>query len=107
MVNDCSKRCHAKNVFAGKRNFSLNKAKKEKKTFLWKVWINADVSKYAKRQEMFPVMTLCLSDHTAVLHSIASSSSFFRFRSDFLAFFARISKFLEIKDNYSIRACWI
>ena len=43
MVNDCAKRCKAKNVFAGKRNFSLNKAKKEKKTFSWKVWINADV----------------------------------------------------------------
>ena len=33
MVNDCAKRCEAKNVFAGKRNFSLNKAKKEKKNF--------------------------------------------------------------------------
>ena len=34
------------------------------------------------------------------LHNIASSSSFFRFRSDFLAFFARISyfKFLEFKE---------
>ena len=32
-----------KNVFAGKRYFSLNKAKEGKKTFLWKVWINADV----------------------------------------------------------------
>ena len=39
-----------------------------------------------------------LSDHM-VLHNIASSSSFFRFRSDFLAFF-RISifKFLEFKE---------
>ena len=26
-----------KNVFTGKGNFSLNKARKEKKTFLWKV----------------------------------------------------------------------
>ena len=33
MVNDCAKRCQAKNVFAGKRNFSLNKAKKEEKNF--------------------------------------------------------------------------
>ena len=34
------------------------------------------------------------------LHNIASSSRFFRFRSDFLAFFARISyfKFLEFKE---------
>ena len=45
------------------------------------------------------VTCLRLSDHK-VLHNIASSSSFFRFRSDFLAFFARISnfKFLELKE---------
>ena len=45
------------------------------------------------------VMSLRLSDHK-VLHNIASSSSFFRFRSDFLAFFAHISyfKFLEFKE---------
>ena len=49
---------------------------------------------------MFFVTCLRLSDHK-VLHNIASSSSFFRFRSDFLAFFARISnfKFLEFKEN--------
>ena len=43
-------------------------------------------------------MSLRLSDHK-VLHNIASSS-FFLFRSDFLAFFARISyfKFLEFKE---------
>ena len=48
---------------------------------------------------MFFVMNLRLSDHK-VLHNIASSSSFFRFRSDFLFFFARISyfKFLEFKE---------
>ena len=69
------------------------KPRKKKKTFLWTVWINADVKKYAKRQEMFFVMALRLSDHTQVLHNTASSSSFFRFRSDFLAFFASISNF--------------
>ena len=44
-------------------------------------------------------MSRRLSDHI-VLHNIASSPSFFRFRSDFLAFFARISyfKFLEFKE---------
>ena len=44
-------------------------------------------------------MSLRLSDHK-VLHNIASLSIFFRFRSDFLAFFARISyfKFLEFKE---------
>ena len=48
---------------------------------------------------MFFVMSLHLSYHM-VLHSITSSSSFFLFRSDFLAFFARISylKFLEFKE---------
>ena len=30
MVNNCAKRFKAKNVFAGKRNFFMNKAKKEK-----------------------------------------------------------------------------
>ena len=45
---------------------------------------------------MFFVMSLRLPDHK-VLHNIASLSPFFRFRSDFLAFFARASyfKFLE------------
>ena len=48
---------------------------------------------------MFFVMSLRLSDHK-VLHNIAPSSTFFRFHSDFLAFFARIShfKFLEGKE---------
>ena len=48
---------------------------------------------------MFFVLSLRLSDHK-VLHNIASSLNFFRFRSDFLAFFARISyfKFLEFKE---------
>ena len=46
---------------------------------------------------MFFVMTLRLSNHTEVLRNIASSSSFFRFRSDFPA---RISyfKYLELKE---------
>ena len=48
---------------------------------------------------MFFVTSLRPSDHK-VLHNIASSPSVFRFRSDFLAFFARISyfKFLELKE---------
>ena len=47
---------------------------------------------------MFFVISLRLSDHKAI-HNIASSSSFL-FRSDFLAFSARISyfKFLEFKE---------
>ena len=45
------------------------------------------------------VISLRLSDHK-LLHNIASSSIFFLFRSDFLAFFACISyiKFLEFKE---------
>ena len=45
------------------------------------------------------MMSLHLSDHK-VLHNIASSSIFVRFRTDFLAFFARISyfRFLEFKE---------
>ena len=48
---------------------------------------------------MFSVMSLRLSDHK-VLHNIASSSSFFRFRTDFPPFFARISyfKFSELNE---------
>ena len=48
---------------------------------------------------MFSVMSLRLSDHK-VLNNIASSSSFFRFRLEFLAFFAHISylKFLELNE---------
>ena len=70
------------------------KPKKKKKTFLWKVWINAHVYKNAKRQEMFFVMSLRLSYHK-VLRNIASSSQVY-----FLAFFARISyfNFLEFKE---------
>ena len=51
------------------------------------------------RKCFFFVMSLRLSDHK-VLHNIASSSSFFRFRTDFLAFFAPILyfKFLEFKE---------
>ena len=68
--------------------FPLNKAKKEKKNFLQKVWIKADVNKkYAKRQEMFSfVISLCLSDHK-VLHNIASSSSFLSISLGFSRFF--------------------
>ena len=51
-----------------------------------------------KARNVFCDEPVRLSDHM-VLHNIASSSSFFRFRSDFLAFF-RISifKFLEFKE---------
>ena len=48
---------------------------------------------------MFLVMCLRLSDQK-VFHNIASSSRVFRFHSDFLAFFARISylNFFEFKE---------
>ena len=80
-------------MFSPERKIFLRiNPKKKKKTFLRKVWINADVYKYAKRQEMFFVTSLRLSEHK-VLHNIASLSRLLRFRSDFLAFFARISYF--------------
>ena len=75
------------------------KPKKKKKLFLSKVWINADVEKYAKRQEMFfcdePVR---LSDTRC--YTTSHLQVFFRFRTDFLALFARISyfTFLEFRN---------
>ena len=80
-------------VFAGKRNFSLNKAKKGKKNFFLESLDQCrriEVREMA-RKLMFFVISLRLSDK--VLHNIASSSSFLRFRSDFIAFFARILYF--------------
>ena len=52
-----------------------------------------------KARNFFFVMSLRLSDQK-VLHNSGSSSSFVRFRSDFLAFFARISffKILDLKE---------
>ena len=63
------------------------KSKKEKKLFLESLdqCPRLEVREMA-RTLMFFVMSLSLSDHK-MLHNIASSSSFFRFRSDFLAFF--------------------
>ena len=99
MVNDCAKRCYAKNVLAGKRNFSLNKAKKRKKTFFVESLDQCRRLEVREKARNVFVMSVRLSDHK-VLHNIASSSSFFQFRSDFLAFFALISylKFLEFKE---------
>ena len=87
-------------MFAGKQNFSLNKAKKEKKNFFVEsLYQCRRLEVREKARNVFFVMSLRLSDHM-VLHNIASWSSFFQFRSDFLAFFARISyfKFLEFKE---------
>jgi len=87
-----------KNVFAGKQNFSLKKEKKKKNFFVESLdqWRRLEVRE--KARNVF-VMSLRLSDHK-VLHYIASSSSFFLFHSDFLAFFTCILyfKFLEFKD---------
>jgi len=84
-----------------KRNSSLNKAKKEKKKlFCGKFGSMPTFRGTRKGTKCFFVTSLRLSDQK-VLHNIASSSRFFfRFRSDFLAFFARISyfKFLEFKE---------
>ena len=80
MVNDCAKR------------FSLlNKAIKKKNFFVATLDQVRRLGVREKAKNVF-VMSLRLSDHK-VLHNIAYSSSFFRFRSDFLCLFARISYF--------------
>ena len=79
--------------FAGKRNFSLNKAKKEKKTvFVESLDQFRRLEVREKARNVF-VVSRRLSDHK-VLHNIASVLiKFFRFRSDLLGFFAGISYF--------------
>ena len=92
ILNDCAKRFFFFFFSAGKQNLFLNEAKKEKKNFfLWKVWINSDVKKYAKKQEMFcdEPTSVWLQGITHYLIFI----KFFRFRWNFLAFFASISYF--------------
>ena len=79
-----------KMFFAGKRNFSLNKAKKEKKNFFVE---SLDQCRRLEVREMFFVTSLRQSDHKVVTQHRMFIKFFFRFRSDFLAFFARISYF--------------
>jgi len=76
MVNDCAMCCKAKNVFAGKQNFSPIKAKKEKKTFVESLNQSRRLEERKKaRNVFFFVISLRLSDHE-VLRNIASSSNF-------------------------------
>ena len=87
------------NVFAGKRNFSLNKAKKEKKHFCGKPGSMLTFRSTRNGKKCFFVMSLRMSDHK-MSHNISSSSSFFRFRSEFLAFLAlfRTSNFFSLRN---------
>ena len=89
------------NDFAGKRNFSLNKAKKEKKTLLCgKFGSMPTFRRTRKGKKCFFMMSLCLSDHK-VLHNVASSSSVFRFRSDHFSLFSLVfltSNFWSLKN---------
>ena len=96
MVNGCAKRCQAKTFFAGKQNFSLNKAKKKKrKRFCGKFGSSPTFRNTRKGKKCFYDEPLFLS-HYKVLHNIASVLiKFFRFLSHLLAFFARISYFLN------------
>ena len=64
MVNDCAKRCSAKNVFAGKRNFSLNKAKKE--NFFVESFDQCRCLEVCEKARNEFVMSLRLSDHKVV-----------------------------------------
>ena len=65
----------------------------KKKSFLRKVCINTDVQKYVKRQEMFFVMSLRLSDHK-VLYTL--HRTFIKFFSISLGF--RTSKFSSLRN---------
>ena len=47
-----------------------------------------------------PTLPVRLSDHTEVLNNIACSSSFLRFRSDFLAFFR---SYFELQNFWILR----
>ena len=86
MVNGCAKRCYAKNVFARKRNFSLNKAKQRKKNFFVESLDQCQRLEVRENARNVFVMSLRLSDHK-VLHNIASSSSFFSISLGFSRFF--------------------
>ena len=110
MVNDCATRCLTKIFFAGKRNFSLNKAKKELKNTFFVESLDQfrRLEEREKARNIF-VMSLRLPDHK-VLHNIASSSSLLDFARIF-SFFSlvfRTSKFLEFKEfNKTIIPFWI
>ena len=68
MVNNCTKRCYGKNVFAGKRKFSLNKAKKEKKKlFCRKSGSMPTFRSTRKGKKCVFVTSLRLSDHKVVI----------------------------------------
>ena len=80
--------------------FSEKSQKRKKKAFLWKVWINADVyrSRRKDKKSFLWWAHVCLTTRCYTeshLHQF-----FFRIRSDFFAFFARMSyfKFLEFKE---------
>ena len=85
--------------FPGKRNFSLNKAKKEKENFFVERLDQFRRLEVRDKARNVFVMRLRLSDHK-VLHNIASSSSFCDFAriSSLFSLVFRTSKFLEFMD---------
>ena len=99
MANDCVKRCKAKFFCAGKRKFSLNKAKK--KTFFGGKFGSLPTFRSLVREKARNVfvMSLRLSDHK-VLHNIASSSGFldFAWNLSLFSLVIRTSKFWEFKE---------
>ena len=99
MVNDCAKRCYAKNVLAGKRNFSLNKAKKRKKNFFVESLDQCRRLEVREKARNVFVMSVRLSDHK-VLNNIASSSSFFF---DFARIFSLFSLLFRTSNFWSLR----
>ena len=97
MVNDWAKRCWAKNVFAGKRYFFLNKAKREKK--------NVESLDQSRRLEVpEKVRNVFCDEPTSVWPQGVTQHRIFKFFRGFARIFslfcAHISyfKFLEFKE---------
>ena len=86
MVNDCAKRCKTFFFFAGKRNFFLNKAKKEKKPFCVESldqFRRLEVREKARNVFVMSLRRSYITSHLYQVFSISLGFSHF-FRSYFL-----------------------
>ena len=73
MVNDCDKSCEAKNILAGKQNFSLNKAKREKRNFFVESLDQCrhlEVRQKARNDEPKSVGPQGVTQHRSHLHQV-------------------------------------
>jgi len=97
MVNDCAKHCWAKNVFARKRNFTLNKAKKLKRKFCGKFGSMPTFRSMRKGKK-------CLLWWASVfLTTKCYTTSNLRFFSDFAQIFLLFSLVFRTSDFWSLR----